>query len=52
MDKIWFETANTRLEVDKNKRFQMSKNSEFVSMKLDSIQLDKLIEFLQNIKKL
>lgn len=50
MNKIWFEVGNTRFEIDETRRFQMSKGSEYNSIKLDNIQIDKLLTFLQKIK--
>ena len=49
MDKIWFENNNGRLEVDANKRFQMTKGSNYVRLKLTQDQIEKLIKFLQNV---
>lgn len=51
MDKIWFETHNGKLEIDISGRFQMTKGSEYVSLKLKPDQIDKIVKFLLNIRQ-
>lgn len=51
MDKIWFETRETKLQIDKNGIFEMMQGSSYIRIKLSVDQIEKLSEFLELPKK-
>lgn len=52
MDKIRFERLtvreNVKLEIDKTGRFELSRGSNYASIKLTANEIDQLVEFLKN----